>query len=81
MPALRVKPRHVALLAVLLDGGEAGVAAEFLVGRGLPLHELEAHGLAETYTDPSRIFEDRWRLTRAGEVIARFLTEERTTAA
>lgn len=78
---LRIKPRHLSVLGELLTHGTAGCPAELLVGRGLPLAELEKHGLAERFTDPSRIFTERWRLTRAGDVFARFFTDERKASA
>lgn len=80
MPALRIKERHVALLGELLSHGRAGAPAVLMVGRGLPLGELEKHGLAELIHDPSRIFTDRWRLTHAGGIFARFLTGRKDAA-
>jgi hypothetical protein len=77
---LRVKPWHEEMLSELLDAGPGGIAAVVLVGRGLTLHGLDAHGLVEQFTDPSRVLTDRWRLTHAGAVFARFLTGRRDAA-
>lgn len=82
--ALRVKPRHVALLDELLNHGRAGapveIVGEWPTGWVPVLADLEAHGLAEKITDPSRILAERWRLTHAGGVFARFLTGRRDAA-
>lgn len=79
--ALRIKPRHVQMLGELLEHGRDGAAAELLVGRGLPLNDLEQNGLAERFTDTDRILAERWRLTHAGDIMARFLTTRKDDAA